>query len=79
MSQQYIPLSELPIGQKARVSGLTSDGRTRRRMLDLGLIIDTAVEALLKSPAGDPVAYGIRGAVIALRSEEASKVIVQTH
>ncbi len=49
---------------------------TRRRMLDLGLIIDTVVEALLKSPAGDPVAYDIRGAVIALRSEDAGKIIV---
>lgn len=77
MSQQYIPLNHLPIGQKATVKELTSDGKTRRRMLDLGLIIDTVVEALLKSPAGDPVAYGIRGAVIALRSEEASKIIVQ--
>lgn len=77
MSHQYIPLSLLPIGQKARVKMLTADGMSRRRMLDLGLIIDTVVEALLKSPAGDPVAYHIRGAVIALRSEEARKILVQ--
>lgn len=77
MSEQYISLNHLPIGQKAKVKELTSDGKTRRRMLDLGLIIDTVVEALLRSPAGDPVAYDIRGAVIALRSEEASKIIVQ--
>ena len=79
MSQEYISLNNLPIGQKATVKELTSDGKTRRRMLDLGLIIDTVVEALLKSPAGDPVAYDIRGAVIALRSEEASKIMVQTN
>ena len=77
MSQEYISLNKLPIGQKAKVKELTSDGKTRRRMLDLGLIIDTVVEALLKSPAGDPVAYDIRGAVIALRSEESSKIMVQ--
>ncbi len=77
MSQEYISLNNLPIGQKAKVKELTSDGKTRRRMLDLGLIIDTVVEALLKSPAGDPVAYDIRGAVIALRSEESSKIMVQ--
>jgi ferrous iron transport protein A len=47
-------------------------------MLDLGLILDTMVEALLKSPGGDPVAYSIRGAVIALRSEEAAHILVQT-
>lgn len=74
---EYIPLSKLPIGQKGKVKILTSDGNTRRRMLDLGLISDTVVEALLKSPAGDPIAYDIRGAVIALRSEEASKIMVE--
>jgi ferrous iron transport protein A len=77
MSDQYIPLSALPLGQKARVKELTSGGASRRRMLDLGLIRDTVVEALLKSPAGDPVAYDIRGAVIALRSEEAQKILVE--
>ncbi len=72
----YIPLSSLPIGRRGRVKMLTSDGSARRRMLDLGLITDTVVEALLKSPAGDPVAYSIRGAVIALRSEEANNILV---
>jgi len=75
----YIPLHSLPVGQKAKVKQLNSDGTARRRMLDLGLIIDTVVEAILRSPAGDPVAYDIRGAVIALRSEEASKIMVQAN
>lgn len=79
MDGNYIPLASLPLGSKGRVKMLTSDGAARRRMLDLGLILDTVVEALLKSPAGDPVAYGIRGAVIALRLEEASKIIVELH
>lgn len=79
MNNQYIPLSLLPIGKKAKVKALTSDGTTRRRMLDLGLISDTVVEALQKSPSGDPTAYHIRGAVIALRSEEASKIMVEVN
>jgi ferrous iron transport protein A len=58
------------------VKRLTCHGSVRRRMLDLGLILDTVVEALLRSPAGDPVAYYIRGAVIALRSEEAAHILV---
>jgi ferrous iron transport protein A len=76
MSKNYISLNHLPLGKKAKVKILTSDGTTRRRMLDLGLITDTVVEALQKSPSGDPTAYHIRGAVIALRSEEASKIMV---
>ena len=33
--------------------------------------------AAAKDAAGDPVAYLIRGAVIALRSEDSSQVVVQ--
>ena len=75
---KYITLNQLPMGSFGKVRELTTEGSSRRRMLDLGLINDTTVEALTKSPAGDPVAYQIRGAVIALRSEEASKIIVET-
>ncbi len=46
-------------------------------MLDLGLVNGTPVEALQKSPSGDPTAYFIRGAVIALRSEDAGKILVE--
>lgn len=77
MNEDLISLNFLPLGKRAKVKKLTSDGTARRRMLDLGLISDTEVEALQKSPSGDPVAYNIRGAVIALRSEEASKILVE--
>ena len=77
MSHICIPLAALPLGRKATVQSLTSAGPARRRMLDLGLIAGTEVEALQRSPSGDPVAYQFRGAVIALRSEEASKILVE--
>ncbi|HOJ10940.1 MAG TPA: FeoA family protein [Clostridiales bacterium] len=74
-----IPLNNLPLGKKAKVCELKSSGIMRRRMLDLGLILDTEVEALQKSPSGDPTAYNIRGAVIALRSEEAGNILVRAN
>lgn len=76
MNNFSVPLSSLPIGQKAQVYDLLSDGSERRRMLDLGLVKGTQIEAVQKSPSGDPVAYYIRGAVIALRSEDAKSVLI---
>ncbi|HHW46210.1 MAG TPA: ferrous iron transport protein A [Clostridiales bacterium] len=76
IDQGYIPLSSLPIGRTARVKKLNCSGLLRRRLLDLGIIKDTVIEALAKSPSGDPTAYNIRGAVIALRSEEAGRILV---
>ena len=46
-------------------------------LLDLGLVEGTQVRCLQKSPAGDPIAYDIRGAVIALRSDDSKFVIVE--
>lgn len=78
MKQALIPLNELNIGTYGKVKELTAEGKARRRMLDLGLIKDTVIELLRKSPAGDPIAYEIRGAVIALRCEEAAKILVES-
>ena len=78
MEKKEMPLSRLPAGGVCRVTRLTTQGPMRRRMLDLGLIDDTVVESIQKSPSGDPVAYLIRGAVIALRSDVASTILVET-
>lgn len=77
MKENLIPLNLLPIGSSGRVKRLSANGSVRRRLLDLGLISGTPVEALRKSPSGDPTAYQIRGAVIALRSEESSLIMME--
>jgi len=76
MSNQIIPLHQLPLGSFAKVVELKLEGLPRRRMLDLGLVADSVVEAVRRSPAGDPIAYYIRGALIALRKEESSQILV---
>ena len=74
----YTSLKDVELGKSCRVTSLDVEGILRRRFLDLGLINGTIVKALNKSPSGDTIAYLIRGAVIAIRSEDASKIIVET-
>lgn len=69
-------LSDLHLGDKGFVKYLTAEGAARRRMLDLGLVPNTKIEAIMKSPSGDPTAYLVRGAVIAIRREEAEDIIL---
>ena len=45
-------------------------------LLDIGLVNNTLVECLGRSPAGDPSAYLIRGAVIALRAQDCRQIIL---
>lgn len=74
---KYKHLSQLDIGEQASVVAVDGEGIWKRRMLDLGLVRGTKVKAIQRSPSGDPVAYYIRGAVIALRSEDASKILIR--
>jgi len=69
-------LNQLAAGQSASVLRILTKGSMRRRLQDIGLIEGTRVLCLMRSPAGDPTAYGIRGAVIALRADDAAGVMV---
>ena len=69
-------MNQMEIGGAARVKRLDIHGGLRRRLQDLGLIEGTYIECLQKSPLGDPSAYLIRGAVIAIRSDETSRILV---
>ncbi len=71
-------LSDLAPGQRGTVRALGATGAMRRRMLDIGLAPGTEVECLGCSPAGDPSAYLIRGAVIAIRASDGHDVLLRS-
>ncbi|SFR93639.1 FeoA family protein [Anaeromicropila populeti] len=70
-------LNEIKEGQQCIVKTILTRGAMRRRLLDLGIISGTRIECRQKSPYGDPVAFLIRGAVIALRNEDSVNIIVE--
>jgi ferrous iron transport protein A len=49
----------------------------RRRLQDLGLVEGARVECVGRSPGGDPSAYLICGAVIAIRAQDGRNVLVR--
>ncbi len=71
-------LHELSEGEQGRVKTLEADAGIRRRLRDIGIIDGTPITCLQKSPLGDPVAYLIRGAVIALRKEDAATILLES-
>lgn len=67
-------LDQMKVGSFATIKKLNIEGSMRRRLLDIGAVEGTRVECVMKSPAGDPVAYSIRGALIALRKDDSRKI-----
>lgn len=78
MNEKQLPLNRLPIGLRGMVMDISATESEKRRFFDLGLVRGAVVEALHKSPSGDPIAYYIMGAVIALRNQDAEKVLIQS-
>jgi DtxR family Mn-dependent transcriptional regulator len=72
-------LDRIGIGELATVVSLAAAcrGQQRRRLLDLGVVPGTVIRAAMRSAAGDPIAYEIRGALIGLRREQAAWVRVR--
>ncbi len=72
-------LLDLAPGESGRVLEISPacQGSQRRRLLDLGVVRGTEITSELVSAAGDPVAYRIRGALIALRREQATWIRIE--
>jgi DtxR family Mn-dependent transcriptional regulator len=72
-------LLDIVPGERARVTEISPacQGVQRRRLLDLGVVKGTEIEAELMSAAGDPIAYRIRGALIALRRQQAEWIRIE--
>lgn len=70
-------LNDLQPGQHAKIKALLSTGTIRRRLLDIGFIENTPIECLGRSPTGDPCAYMVRGAVIAIRREDSKNILIR--
>lgn len=70
-------LSDVPLGSICKVKKINNDINIKRRFYDIGLIPQTEIISLFKSPLGDPTAYLIKGSIIAIRKEDAKKVEVE--
>lgn len=77
--EKYKRLSSLKQGEEGIVIGISKAcrGQQRRRLMDLGVIPGSRIKAELTSAGGDPVAYNIRGALVALRKQQANLIFIK--
>jgi ferrous iron transport protein A len=73
---ETLTLNKLNINEKGTVMAVENTGSVKRRMLDLGVVRGSKIECVGRSPLGDPSAYLIKGAVVAIRASDANGVIV---
>ena len=72
-----IPLSHTKPGEGGRIVWIASEAHMRQRLTDLGFIPDEVLSCILNPGRGGMSAYLVRGAVIALRQENANEIFVE--
>ncbi len=71
-------LSDLKIGQRARVLGIHMDKLDiRRHLLDMGITKGTEILIKKVAPMGDPVDIELRGYELCIRKEEMKNIDVE--
>ena len=71
-------LSDLKIGQRARVLGIHMDKPDiRRHLLDMGITKGTEILIKKIAPMGDPVDIELRGYELCIRKEELKNIDVE--
>ena len=73
---EAVPLSSVSPYVTCRISRLASKDQARRRLLHIGFVPGAQVTPIRRSPTGDPTAYSVRGAMVALRREQADEIMV---
>lgn len=74
---EYITLDKININEKYIICDVLLEEHVKKRMYDLGIIENSVIESLYKSPFNDPVAYLVKDTVIAIRNKDAEKIIVR--
>ena len=64
----------LQTGQTARILDIRGPETVKSRLLDLGFSPGSTITAVYKAAAGDPTAYRVQGAIIALRAANAALI-----
>ena len=71
-------LSELAVGQKARVLKLNEQNKAiRRHLLDMGITRGVEITIKKVAPMGDPIDIQLRDYELCLRKEDLSKIEVE--
>lgn len=73
-----LPLDQLANGQAGVVHRVLLDGRTKRRLIEMGVTPGTTVRVIKRAPLGDPIEVVLRGYSLTLRRDDANKITVRS-
>ncbi len=74
MNTKITTLNKLPVNETGFIYDIQCSENVKRRLLDLGIVKNTCIKTILKSPSNGLKAFSIRGSLIAIRDEDSSSI-----
>lgn len=74
--EEKCSLSSIELNNSAKICEVECSKSLKNRLYDLGILENTIITPIFESPFGDPTAYIIKNAVIALRKKDCENIIV---
>jgi len=75
---QTVNLTNLPIGENAKITAVRGDNQITRRLMEMGVVPGASVRMIKSAPFGDPLEVRVRGYHLAMRKSEADRITVQS-
>ena len=76
--KKIFPLNNLLLNEVVYIYDLNCSENVKKSLLDLGLVKDTCITPILKSPSNGIRAFDIRNSLIAIRDDDATKILIYT-
>lgn len=77
MGKKIINMRRMSDNQKGIIKKISAKGEMGRRIREMGLVPETAIQIQGRAPLKDPVAVKVRDFVLTLRNNEASYIMVE--
>lgn len=74
--EEMCTLNNLHLGTSAVVNSVECKDKLTNRIYDFGIIENSIIKPLFRSPFGDPTAYLVKNAVVALREKDSRYITV---
>ncbi len=74
---KHITLTDAPIGSRCMICGIDDTLSVKMRLSELGFRVGALVDKLYTGSKGSPIAFRVSGAVIAVRCDDAEKIIAE--
>lgn len=70
-------LSQLAIGDRGRITGISGEPSLRRRVREMGVIVSADIRVDKIAPLGDPMGIVVQDYHLSLRKTEAEHILVE--